>query len=86
MDVCSFNDLREHLSEKLDHVHQSRVPLLVTRANAPAVVVIDQDEFDAIMETAHLLRSPTNTERLQHSVTEAETQAETTAWHQLIDP
>lgn len=60
MNVCSYTDLREHLRERLDQVHRTRTPLLVTRQNAPSAILIDKEEFDGIMETLHLLRSPAN--------------------------
>jgi antitoxin YefM len=70
--VCTYSDLREHLRERLDQVHESRTPLLVTRQNGPSAVLIDKEEFDGIMATLHLLGSPTNAERLQQSIADAE--------------
>ncbi len=84
MNVCSFTDLREHLRERLDEVHQSRTPLLVTRQGAASAVVLDKEEYDGIMETLHLLRSPKNAERLLHSIAELEAGKGIT--HDLIDP
>jgi antitoxin YefM len=84
MNSCSFTDLREHLRERLDEVHESRVPLLVTRQGAASAVVLDKEEYDGIMETLHLLRSPKNAERLLRSI--AELEAGNTVAHDLIDP
>ncbi len=84
MNVCSFTDLREHLRERLDEVHESRTPLLVTRQGAASAVVIDKEEYDGLMETLHLLRSPKNAERLLRSIAEAD--AGHTVEHDLIDP
>ncbi len=84
MNVCTYTDLREHLRERLDQVHESRVPLLVTRQNAPSAVLIDKEEFDGIMETLHLLRSPVNAERLLRSIADAE--AGQMEGRQLIEP
>jgi antitoxin YefM len=72
MNVCTYTDLRDHLRERLDQVHQSRMPLLVTRQNAPSAVLIDKDEYDGIMETLHLLRSPANAARLLQSIADAD--------------
>ncbi|CAA6604587.1 Antitoxin YefM [Rhodospirillaceae bacterium LM-1] len=72
MNSCTFTDLREHLRERLDEVHQSRTPLLVTRQNAPSAVLLDKDEFDGIMETLHLLQSPANAARLMASIKKAD--------------
>jgi len=84
MNSCSFTDLREHLRERLDEVHTSRTPLLVTRQGAASAVVLDKEEYDGIMETLHLLRSPKNAERLLRSI--AEVEAGKTGTHDLIDP
>jgi antitoxin YefM len=84
MDVCTYTDLREHLRERLDQVHQSRLPLLVTRQNAPSAILIDKEEFDGIMETLHLLRSPANAERLLTSIAAAD--AGRTTPRDLIEP
>ena len=58
MNVCTYTDLRDHLRERLDQVHDTRTPLLVTRQNAPSAILIDKEEFDGIMASLHLLRSP----------------------------
>ncbi len=83
MDVCTFTELREHLRERLDIVHSTRTPLLVTRQNAAAAVVIDKEEFDGIMETLHLLRSPANAARLLSSIANAD--AGHTVAREIID-
>jgi len=84
MNNCSYSELRENLREKLDQVHQSREPLLVTRQNAPSAVLLDKEEYDGIMETLHLLRSPANAKRLLASIAEAD--AGNLTEHDLIDP
>jgi antitoxin YefM len=71
MDACTYTDLREHLREKLDEVHRTRAPLLVTRQNAPSAVLLDKEEYDGIMETLHLLKSPANAGRLMASISAA---------------
>jgi len=72
MNVCSFTDLRKRLRQHLDEVHRSRTPLLVTRQGHAPVVVLDKEEYDGIMETFHLLRSPKNAERLLDAASEAD--------------
>ena len=84
MNICSFTELREHLRERLDEVHESRTPLLVTRQGAASAVVLDKEEYDGIMETLHLLRSPKNAERLLQAI--ADLDAGNTVTHDLIDP
>jgi antitoxin YefM len=59
---------REHLAECLDEVCDSRDVLHVTRQNARSVVVVAEDEYESMVETLHLLRSPTNARRLNEAV------------------
>jgi antitoxin YefM len=56
----------------MDEVCDSRAPLHITRQNARGVVMVSEEEYEGLMETLHLLRSPANAERLLHSVAEAE--------------
>jgi antitoxin YefM len=72
MGHVSYTELRTNLATYMDEVCDSRAPLLVTRQNARSVVMIAEDEYEAIMETLHLLRSPANAARLLRSVEEAD--------------
>jgi antitoxin YefM len=56
--------LRERLAEHLDRVTNNREVLHVSRPGARSVVVIDEEEFEGMQETLHLLRSPANARRL----------------------
>ena len=67
----SYTELRSNLSNLMDTVCDSRAPLLVTRQNARSVVMLSADEYEGLMETVHLLRSPANTKRLLQSIAEA---------------
>jgi antitoxin YefM len=68
MRACTYSDFRENLKERLDEVHETRAPLLVTRQNGSDAVVLDAEEHEGLMETLHLLRSPRNAERLLRSI------------------
>lgn len=72
MSYVSYTDFRQHLAKYMDEVWNSRAPLRVTRQNARTVVVLSEDEYEGIMETLHLLRSPANAERLRRSIESAE--------------
>ena len=68
----SYTELRSNLATYMEQVCDTRAPLHVTRQNARAVVLISEDEFEAMMETLHLLRSPANATRLLDSIAEAD--------------
>ena len=67
----TYTDFRERLAAFMDQVCDSRAPLHVTRQGGRAVVVISEEEFDGLMETIHLLRSPANARRLLQSIVSA---------------
>ena len=67
----SYSDLRNNLSSYMDDVCDSRSPLVVTRQNARSVVMVSEEDYDSLMETVHLLRSPANAERLLRSMKDA---------------
>jgi antitoxin YefM len=48
----------------LDHVVANRDVVVIQRRGAEDVALIAADELESILETAHLLRSPKNAERL----------------------
>ena len=72
MGHISYTELRSNLATYMDKVCDSRAPLLVTRQNARSVVIVSEAEYEAMMETVHLLRSPANAERLLRSIAEAD--------------
>jgi len=67
MSHVSYTDFRQHLAKHMDKVWDSRAPLRVTRQNARTVVVLSEDEYESMVETLHLLRSPANAARLRRS-------------------
>lgn len=68
MDALSYNYTRQHLAEVMDRVNDSSKPVLITRQNGKAVVMISLDDYNALEETAYLLRNPANAQRLMASV------------------
>lgn len=44
---------------------------LMTRRDAPNAIVMCQEHYDSLMETAHLLRSPANVAHLERSIAQA---------------
>jgi len=60
----TYTSLREQLSSFLDQVTDDREVVIVRRRGARDVALVPADELSGLMETAHLLRSPKNSERL----------------------
>lgn len=60
----TYTDARSRLASLLDSAAQDRETVIITRRNKPGVALIAVDELASLQETAHLLRSPKNAERL----------------------
>jgi len=56
----------------MDEVCDDRAPLIVTRQNARSVVLMSEEDYEGLMETVHLLKSPANAARLLRSINDAE--------------
>jgi antitoxin YefM len=68
----SYTELRSRLAFYMDEVCNDRAPLLVTRQNARSVVLMSEEDYEGLMETVHLLKSPANAARLLRSIQEAD--------------
>jgi antitoxin YefM len=68
MGHVSYTELRTNLAKYMEDVCDSRAPLHITRQNARTVVMVSEEEYEGMIETLHLLRSPTNAERLRRSI------------------
>ena len=68
----SYTELRSNLAAYMDQVCDDRAPLVVTRQNARSVVMLSEEEYEGLMETVHLLKSPANAARLLRSIKEAD--------------
>lgn len=60
----TYSQARAELATLLSRVTDDREIVVVKRRDHPAVAMIAADELASLMETAHLLRSPANAERL----------------------
>ena len=67
----TYTALRENLASYLDGVINDREVLLVRRRGARDVAIVPADELSSLMETAHLLRSPKNAERLLQALAQS---------------
>jgi antitoxin YefM len=60
----TYTQARAHLATLLDEVTSHREVVIIQRRGAEDVALIAADELTSLLETAHLLRSPANAERL----------------------
>lgn len=66
--ITSYTEARQNLKSLMDSVIEDRAPVIITRATGGPVVMLAKTEYDATMETLHLLRSPRNAERLRDAI------------------
>jgi len=64
MTETSYTSLRQNLASVLDRVADEREVVVIRRKGEQRVALIPADELAGLMETAHLLRSPRNAQRL----------------------
>jgi len=67
----TYTDARAHLAKYMDDTVSSREPVIIHRRKAEDVALIALSELESLMETAHLLRSPKNAERLISALSRA---------------
>lgn len=72
MGIATYTDFRGSLASYMERVCDDRDVLYVTRRNARTVVVLSEEEYEGLIETAHLLRSPANSSRLLRSIADAD--------------
>ena len=60
----TYTQARANLARLLDEVTHNREVVIIHRRGEEDVALVSADELASLMETAHLLRSPRNAERL----------------------
>ncbi|MES0875049.1 type II toxin-antitoxin system Phd/YefM family antitoxin [Sinimarinibacterium thermocellulolyticum] len=69
----TYSQAREQLKALMDRAVDDREVIVVRRRSGGAVAMIAADELEGLLETAHLLRSSKNAERLLTALTRART-------------
>jgi antitoxin YefM len=72
VDTLSYSNFRSHLAGTLDKVNDDHKPVLITRQNGKPAVVMSLEDFQSYEETAYLMASPRNAERLNQAIVEIE--------------
>ena len=72
MESISYTAARSNLAKKMEQVCDNHAPIAITRRGEGAVVMMSMEDYQALEETAYLLRSPKNTRRLIESIADLE--------------
>ena len=70
MDAISYSTARANLARTMEKVCNDHAPVIITRKSESPVVMMSLEDFQALEETAYLLRSPENARRLIESIAE----------------
>jgi len=83
MKVIIFIEADKDLKTVLDTVNDSDNVMTITRRDADDAVIMSLKNYNSLMETAYLLKSPANAARLAKSIDQAK--AGKTVVHELSD-
>ena len=72
MNAMTYSQATENLAKTMDKVCDDHAPVIIIRKNQRSVVMISLEDYQALEETAYLLRSPKNARRLLESIVELE--------------
>ena len=72
MNTITYTSARGNLAKTMKKVCDDHAPVIITRKASQPVVMMSLEDFEALEETAYLLRSPKNARRLLESVAELE--------------
>ena len=68
----SYSEMRKSLKSYLDQVCSDHKPLLITRRKGENVMLLSEDDYRSLEETAYLSRSPKNLKRLLEALNRTE--------------
>lgn len=68
MEAIHYTTARQNLAKTMEKVCRDRAPMIITRKSSESVVIMSLEDYEALEETAYLLRSPKNTRRLIESI------------------
>jgi antitoxin YefM len=68
--AITASEARKNLFPLIAQVNDDRLPVEII-SKAGSAVLMSKADYDSLMETAFLLRSPANARRLRHSIEQA---------------
>ena len=72
MKAITYTNARQNLAKTMERVCKDHSPVIITRKTNDSVVIMSLEDYEALEETAYLLRSPKNTRRLIESIAQLE--------------
>ncbi len=72
MRSINYTTFRKNLAKIINCVNDDHCPILITRQQGRAAVLMSLDDFRSYEETAYLMKSPKNAERLNAAIADLE--------------
>lgn len=72
MKIVSYTSARKNLKSLFDNACDDASVIFVQRRNGKGVVILSEEEYSSLDETAYLLSNPKNRKHLQQSLSEKE--------------
>lgn len=72
MNSITYTAARSNLAQTMKQVCADHEPVIITRKDENAVVMLSLADYKSLEETAYLLRSPKSAKRLLESIAELE--------------
>jgi antitoxin YefM len=73
MRAISYTTARNNLASTMKQVCEDHDPVIVTRKNNEAVILMSLEDYESLNETAYLMQNPENAKRLIASIEELRT-------------
>ena len=70
MRAITYTSARKNLASTMKKVCDDHDPIIVTRKNNEAVILMSLEDYESLTETAYLMQSPKNAKRLINSIEE----------------
>lgn len=72
MKAMSYTAVRSNLAKTMENICDDHEAVIITRKKERSIVMLSLEDYEALEETAYLLRSPKNMKRLIESITQLE--------------
>ena len=72
MNAISYTAARENLASTMNKVCEDHAPIIITRNRDQAVVMMSLQDYEALEETAYLLKNPKNAKRIMSAIAQLE--------------
>ena len=72
MHTETFTSARKNLASTMDFIVSNHTPVTITRQNKESVVMISMEDYRSMQETAYLMQSSSNANRLNQAIEQLE--------------